>query len=131
LLSFCWKKLEQFPITIKCDNVGAIFLANNHCNSQRTKKIDTRRHFVQEWVEDDILKILSTPTLNNTADSFTKNTTEEIFQTLAVKLVKPIPNKAEMCHFTSANMRIWFLRMSNMIGLWLLNTNKRVSRLNG
>jgi hypothetical protein len=40
--------------------------------------------------------------LNNTADIFTKNTTEEIFQTHAVKLVKVIPNIAEMCHFTSA-----------------------------
>jgi hypothetical protein len=41
--------------------------------------------------------------LNNTADIFTKNTTEKIFQTHAVKFVKPIPNKAEMCHFNSAN----------------------------
>jgi hypothetical protein len=47
--------------------------------------------------------IIFTPTLLNTADIFTKNPTEEIFQTHAVKLVKPIPNQAEMCHFTSAN----------------------------
>jgi hypothetical protein len=33
----------------------------------------------------------------------TKNTTEDIFQTHAVKLVKPFPNKADMCHFTSEN----------------------------
>jgi hypothetical protein len=83
--------------------VGAIYLASNHCNSQRTKHIDTRRHVVREWVEDNILKTIFTPTLNNTADIFTNNPTEEIFQTLAVKLDKPIPNKAEMCHFTSAN----------------------------
>jgi hypothetical protein len=38
----------QLPITIKYDNVGAIYLANNHCNSQRTNHIDTRRHFIQE-----------------------------------------------------------------------------------
>jgi hypothetical protein len=93
----------QFPITIKCDNVGAIYLANNHCNSQRTKHIDPRLHFVQAWVEDDILKNIFTPTLNNIADTFTKNTTEEIFQTHAVNLVKSIPNKDEMCHCTSAN----------------------------
>jgi hypothetical protein len=61
----------HFPITIKCDNVGAIYLF----------------HFVQEWVEDNILKIIFTPTLNNTADIFTNNTTEEMFQTHAVKLV--------------------------------------------
>jgi hypothetical protein len=77
-------------------------LANNHLNSQRTKHIDTRQHFVREWVEDEILKIVFTPTINNTADIFTKNTTEEVFHTHATKLVGPIPNKAEMCNFTSA-----------------------------
>jgi hypothetical protein len=30
----------QFPNTIKCDKVRAIYLANNQCNSQRTKHID-------------------------------------------------------------------------------------------
>jgi hypothetical protein len=93
----------HYPIIIKCDNVGSIYLANNHSITQRTKHIDTRRHFVGEWVEDNILKRIFTPTLHNTADIFTKNTTEEIFQTHSVKLVKPIPNQAEMCHFTSAN----------------------------
>jgi hypothetical protein len=62
-----------------------------------------RQHFFREWEEDDILKIIFTPTLHNTADIFTKNTTEEIFQTHSVILVKPIPNQIEMGHFTSAN----------------------------
>jgi hypothetical protein len=74
-------------------------MANNHCNSQRTKHIDTRQHFVREWVEDENLKIIFTPTLNNTADIFTKNPTEEIFNTHSVKLVKTIPKKREMCNF--------------------------------
>jgi hypothetical protein len=87
--------------------VGAIYLANNHFNSQRPKYINTQRHFVWEWVEDEILMNIFTPTLNNTADTFTKILTEEIFQTHAVKLVNP--NKAEMCHFTSANYGDWFL----------------------
>ena len=83
----------QYPIIIKCDNVGAIYLSNNHCNSQRTKHIDTRRHFVREWVEDDILKILFVPTKDNTADIFTKNPTEEVFETHSTKLVKDINAK--------------------------------------
>jgi hypothetical protein len=53
--------------------------------------------------EDDIIQNIFRPTLNNTAAIFAKNSTEEIFQTHAVKLVKPTPNKAYMCHFTSAN----------------------------
>jgi hypothetical protein len=36
----------NYPIEIHCDNVGAIYLANNHTTSQRTKHIDTRQHFV-------------------------------------------------------------------------------------
>jgi hypothetical protein len=90
----------QYRIIIKCDNVEAFYQANNHCNSQRTKHI---ANFLREWVKDEILKIIFTPTLHNTADIFTKNPKEEIFQTHAVKLVKPITNKAEMYHFTSAN----------------------------
>jgi hypothetical protein len=83
--------------------VGAIYLANNHRNSQRTKHNNTQRHFVREWVEDYFLKSIFTPTLNNTADIFTKNPTQEIFQTHAAKMVKPIPKQDEMRHFTSAN----------------------------
>jgi hypothetical protein len=74
----------QFPINIKCDNVGAIDLANNHCNSQRTKNIDPCQHLVFKWIEEDILKIIFTPTLENTADIFTKNPAEEICQKHAV-----------------------------------------------
>jgi hypothetical protein len=91
----------QLPINIKYDNGGAIYLANNHCNSQRTKHIDTRRHFVREWVEDDILKIVFTPSLENTADISSKNPTEEIFQKHAVNLVKTIPKRTEMCIVTT------------------------------
>jgi hypothetical protein len=42
-----------------------------------------------------------TPTLENTADIFTKNPTEERFQKHAVKLVKTIPKGNEMCNVTS------------------------------
>jgi hypothetical protein len=51
----------------------------------------------------DPLKIVFTPTLHSTDDIFTKNTTVKIFQKNVVKLVKPIPTQAEMCHFTSAH----------------------------
>jgi hypothetical protein len=91
----------QLPINIKCDNVGAIYLAKNHWNSQRTKQIDTRRHFVREWVEYNILKTICIPTSKNTADIITKNPTEEIFQKHAFKLVKSIPKGTEMCNVTT------------------------------
>ena len=68
-----------YPIEVKVDNVGAIYLSNNFSLSQRTKHIDIRRHFVREYVEDGILKIVFVPTEDNEADINTKNTGEEIY----------------------------------------------------
>ena len=75
----------DFPIKVKCDNVGAIYLANNYTTSQRTKHIDIRCHFVREFIEDGILKIEFVPSAENDADIFTKNTTEELYTKHALK----------------------------------------------
>jgi hypothetical protein len=67
----------KIPITVKIDNVGAIYLSNNHSLVQREKHIDIRRHFVRELVEQGIIK---TPFLGADiydADIHTKNTSEE------------------------------------------------------
>lgn len=79
-----------FPIIIKVDNVGAIYLANNHTTSQRTKHIDIRQHFVREYIEDGILKVVFVKSEDNDADIFTKNTTEELFNKHSEKLVEPV-----------------------------------------
>jgi hypothetical protein len=60
------------------DNVGPIYLSNNYLLGQRTKHIDIRRHFVQEFVEDGIIKTLFVGTDNKDADIHTKNTSEEV-----------------------------------------------------
>ena len=69
----------EFPITIKVDNTGAIYIANNYTTGQRTKHIDVRAHFVREYIEDDILKVVFVRTDDNKADIYTKNTSEELF----------------------------------------------------
>ena len=48
----------DFPIIVRVNNIGAIFLANNSVLSQRTKHISVRHHFVQEFIEDGILKVV-------------------------------------------------------------------------
>jgi len=48
----------EYPIVIEVDNVGAIYLANNFTTSQRTKHLDTRYHFVRNYTEDGILKVV-------------------------------------------------------------------------
>jgi hypothetical protein len=37
------------PIIFNVDNVGVIYLSNNHSLGQITKQVDMRRHFVREF----------------------------------------------------------------------------------
>ena len=67
------------PIIIYCDNVGAIFLRNNH-ESKLSKHLDIKVHFVREYVEQGIVKIIFIRTDGNLADSFTKSGGEESYK---------------------------------------------------
>ena len=83
----------KYPIIIRVDNAGAIYLANNHTTSQRTKDIDIRAHFVRQFIEDDIVKIIFIKSEDNDADIYTKNTTEDLFIKHASKNVESIELK--------------------------------------
>jgi hypothetical protein len=63
------------------DNIGAIHLANNASSVIRTKHIDTRIHFVRELTQEDnkLLDIEFLRSEDNQSDTFTKNTTSELF----------------------------------------------------
>ena len=67
-----------YPVVVRVDNMGAIFIANNEGMGQRTKHIDMKHHFVREHVEDGILKIVYVQSEENDADVFTKNLSGEL-----------------------------------------------------
>ena len=69
----------RLPVICRVDNIGAIFMAENVSTSQRTKHIDTRYHFVREFVEEGFIKIIFVRTKENRSDGFTKNVTGEIY----------------------------------------------------
>ena len=48
----------NYPIVVRCDNVGAIFLGYNTKTSPRTKHVDIKAHFDREYVNDEIIKIV-------------------------------------------------------------------------
>jgi len=83
----------ELPIKVRVDNVGAIYLAKNYSTSQRTKHIDIRTHFVREFIEEGMIKVVFVKSENNDADIFTKNPLEEIFKKQASKIVEPIEDK--------------------------------------
>jgi hypothetical protein len=70
----------KLPIVVRCDNVGAIFMAENSSSGIRTRHIDTRYHFVCEHVKDGLINIVSVKSSINDADMFTKNVGKEAYE---------------------------------------------------
>jgi len=60
------------PITINCDNQGAIVLAKDNKYHSRMKHIDLRYHFIREAVEDRKILVNYIPTEQNLSDVLTK-----------------------------------------------------------
>ena len=78
ILEFLEIKTE-LPITVHCDNIGAIYLGNNAKLSQRTKHIDVKHHFVREYIEKGLIKIVFVKSEENDADIWTKNVKQETY----------------------------------------------------
>ena len=78
----------KFPIQVQVDNVGAIYLAKQAVTSNRTKHIDTRYHFVRDYVEDGVVKVQFIWSEENDADIFTKNLQEETYWRHAEKFIQ-------------------------------------------
>jgi len=60
----------KLPITVRVDNVGAIFMAENISVSQRTKHIDIRTKFLTEYIDDGFIKIIFVKSKDNLSDGF-------------------------------------------------------------
>ena len=68
------------PITVRVDNVGAIFMSGNMSTSPRTRHVDIRYAYVREYVQDGFIKIIFVKTKENYSDGFTKNVSAEIYK---------------------------------------------------
>jgi hypothetical protein len=69
----------KYPIIVKVDNIGAIFMSENVTATARSRHIDARYHYVRNYIEDGVIKIQFVFTKDNKADVFTKNTKSESF----------------------------------------------------
>ena len=64
--------LHDTPLTINCDNQGAIALFKDNKFHAHTKHIDIRYHFIREAVEDKKIQVTYIPMDDNVSDIFTK-----------------------------------------------------------
>jgi len=79
--------MVKLPIIVNVDNLGAIFMSENVSVSTRTKHVDIRYRFVQEFVLDGFLKIIFVRTKMNDADIFTKNLGEDLYNCHSRKMI--------------------------------------------
>ena len=78
----------NLSITLILDNVVATCMSENLTTSNRTKHVDTRYRFVNEFVEDGFIEIIFVKTKDNVADIFTNNTRNYIGNHQHNKMVK-------------------------------------------
>ena len=77
------------PITVRVDNMGAIFMCENASSSARTRHVDTRWHFVRDLAEgpDKLVEIVFVKSEFNYGDSFTKNVGSDVYDNHTGKYV--------------------------------------------
>ena len=67
-------KIEvRLPVTVRVDNIGAIFMSQNVTTTSNTKHVDIRTKFVFEYQEDGVIKIVFVRSEDNDSDIMTKN----------------------------------------------------------
>ena len=77
----------SLPVTVRVDNVGAIFLSENVTTSNNTKHVDIRSKFVWEYRENGTIKIIFVRSENNDSDIMTKNLVGTLYAKHSQKLV--------------------------------------------
>ena len=73
----------KLPITLRVDNIGAIFMTEN----VTSRTLHIRSRYVRELVEDGVIVVKFVRTDNNDSDVFTKNLASELHSRHAAKLV--------------------------------------------
>ena len=74
-------------LVVIVDNMGALYMSKNVNLMGHSKHIDVRTKYVNEYVEDGVLKIIYVRSEENDAASFTKNLGSELHGKHAVKFV--------------------------------------------
>jgi hypothetical protein len=85
----------KLPIVVRCDNVGAIFMAENLSSGVRTRHVDTRYHFIREHIEEGFIQIVFVKSCENDADLFTKNVSKDIYNEHVGKFLGKVDEELE------------------------------------
>ena len=62
----------KYPVMVRVDNIGAILIANNVTTTCHMKHLDIWYKYVNEFVEDEIVKIIFSKSADNDSNILTK-----------------------------------------------------------
>ena len=83
---------QSAPITLYCDNLSTTYMASNPVFHARTKHIELDYHFIRELVLAGTHRVQFVPSVDQTADLFTKGLHKQRFELLRSKLVLHRPS---------------------------------------
>ena len=88
ILEFMKFKL-QLHIKVHVDNKGEIFISQNP-TVKRTKNINTRYHFIRQYIKDGVIEIEFVQKEKNKSDIMTKNFSKDKHQVKCEDIVKEV-----------------------------------------
>ena len=83
------------PVTLHCDNMSALHIAQNPVFHERTKHLEIDCHFTRDKVIEGLLQLIYLPTSSLLVDVFTKVIPSAQFRHLLTKLGMSSPAKFE------------------------------------
>ena len=81
------KKIVEYPVTVRVENVFAIFMASNVTATSHTKHVDTGYKYDNEYVKDQNIKIIFVKSAENDRAILTKNLSSEFHKKNSKKMV--------------------------------------------
>uniref|UniRef100_A0A7N2KPD3 Retrovirus-related pol polyprotein from transposon tnt 1-94 n=1 Tax=Quercus lobata TaxID=97700 RepID=A0A7N2KPD3_QUELO len=84
-------RMEQVPITLFCDNSGAVTKSKDPRNHKKVKHIERKYHIIQDIVARGDVVVAKIESANNLADRFTRALPQRTFEShlegMGVRLV--------------------------------------------
>jgi hypothetical protein len=107
------------PILVHVDDVQAIFMAETPSATKHTRHIDTRYHFIRDYIIDKTIKNIFSTFHENKSDMFTK-ILRQIFMMIIFKVLFPNIISLKQVQTNCRNMRSLFLGGCQILGSIIL-----------
>ena len=84
------KMKVNLPMLVLIDNIGAKEMLDMKTAKCRTKHVNTRYHWIKQFVDNEIVDVKYIKSENNIADICTKNLQPKLFEKHSSKLISDV-----------------------------------------